>query len=80
MNREIFENIYNKSLNSRLQEYLYDMSSHEIVEFFKKELFHPSVEYDSQMKAAMSSCIRLLSSMRDSNEYGLNTIHNDLMA
>lgn len=80
MNREIFENIYNKSLNSRLQEYSYDMSSHEIVEFFKKELFHPSVEYDSQMKAAMSSCIRLLSSMRDSKEYGLNTIHNDLMA
>lgn len=78
MNREIFENIYNKSLNSRLQEYSYDMSSHEIVEFFKKELFHPSVEYDSQMKAAMSSCIRLLSSMRDSKEYELNDVYKIL--
>ena len=78
MNREIFENIYNKSLNSKLQEYSYDMSSHEIVEFFKKELFHPSVEYDSQMKAAMSSCIRLLSSMRDSKEYGLNDVYKIL--
>ena len=78
MNREIFEKIYNKSLNSKLQEYSYDMSSHEIVEFFKKELFHPSVEYDSQMKAAMSSCIRLLSSMRDSKEYGLNDVYKIL--
>lgn len=78
MNKSLFENIYKASLNSRLKEYSYDMNSRQIVEFFKKELFHPSVEYAPEMKAAMSSCIKLLSSMRDSKEYRLNDVYKIL--
>ena len=66
MNKNLFENIYKAGQNSRLQEYSYDMNGRQIIEFFKKELFHPTAEYDSEMKAAMSSCIRILSQMHES--------------
>lgn len=78
MNNEIFESIYKESESSRLQEFSYDMNGRDIVEYFKKELFHPSVEYDPQMKAAMSSCIRILASMRDAKEYNIKEVYKIL--